>query len=65
MTMWMYLRPSCPDHPFSTELSDTEINTRIRRVLAHGDDLTLGSGPIPLRERAYMPWMSLLGPAFG
>jgi hypothetical protein len=27
MTMWMYLRPSCPDRPFSVELDGTEINT--------------------------------------
>jgi hypothetical protein len=29
MTMWMYLGPSCPDHPFSVELGDTENNTQI------------------------------------
>jgi hypothetical protein len=38
MTMWMYSGPSCPDHPFSSELDDKEINTRIRGVLAHGAD---------------------------
>jgi hypothetical protein len=32
------------------ELGDTDINTRIRGVLAHGADMNLGSGPIPLRE---------------
>jgi hypothetical protein len=26
-TMWIYLGPSCPDHPFSKELGDAEINT--------------------------------------
>jgi hypothetical protein len=30
MTIWMYPGPSCPDHPFSTELEGTEINTQIR-----------------------------------
>jgi hypothetical protein len=29
MTTWMYPRPCCPDRPFSTELGDAEINTRI------------------------------------
>jgi hypothetical protein len=29
MTMWMYPGPSCPDYPFSIELEDMEINTRI------------------------------------
>jgi hypothetical protein len=29
MTMWMYPGPSCPDHPFSAELGDTEINIRV------------------------------------
>jgi hypothetical protein len=29
MTMWMYPGPSCPDYPFSVELGDTEINTRV------------------------------------
>jgi hypothetical protein len=38
--------PSCPDHPFSVELGDTEINTQIRGVLAHGAKLNFGSGPI-------------------
>jgi hypothetical protein len=34
VTMWMYPGPSCPDRPFSVELGDTEINTRIQGVLA-------------------------------
>jgi hypothetical protein len=29
MTMWMYLGPSCPDHPIFIELGDADINTRI------------------------------------
>jgi hypothetical protein len=64
VTMWMHPGPSCHDRPFSVELGDTEINTRIRRVLAHGADLNLGSGSIPLRERVDNPWVRLLGPAF-
>jgi hypothetical protein len=63
--MWMYLEPSCRNRPFFTELGDTKINTRIRGVHAHGSDLNLGSGPVPLRVGVNSPWMSLLGPAFG
>jgi hypothetical protein len=48
--MWMYSRPSCPDHPFSTEMGDTEISIQIQGVIAHGADLNIGSGPVPLRE---------------
>jgi hypothetical protein len=47
--------PSCPDHPFSTELGDTEINTQIRGVLAHEVNLNLGSGSVPLREGSTAP----------
>jgi hypothetical protein len=53
--MWMYLGPSCLDRPFSEELGDTEINTRIRRVLAHGVVLSLGTGPASLREGVNNP----------
>jgi hypothetical protein len=58
--MWMYPGSSCLDHPFSTELDDTEINTRIQGVLTHGADLNFGSGPVPLREGVKIPWVSLL-----
>jgi hypothetical protein len=58
--MWMYLGPSCPNRPFSEELGDTEINTQIRGVLAHGANLNFGSGPVPLREGVESPWVSLL-----
>jgi hypothetical protein len=50
MTMWMYLGPSYPNCPVFEELGDTEINTWIRVVLAHGANLNLVSGPILLRE---------------
>jgi hypothetical protein len=60
MTLWMYLGLSCPDHPFSVELDDTEINTQIRGVLAHGADHNFGSGPIPLREGVDNRCVSLL-----
>jgi hypothetical protein len=62
--MWMYPEPSCPDRPFSEEFSDTEINTQIRGVLAHGVILNLGIGPIPLREGVDSPRVSPLGPTF-
>jgi hypothetical protein len=59
--MWMYPGPSCLNHPFSVELGDTEINTRIRRILAHGADQNFGSGPIPLiREGVKSPCMGSL-----
>jgi hypothetical protein len=61
----MYLGPSCPDRPFSTELYDTEINTWIQGVLARGAELNLGSGPVPLREGVNSPWVGLLGLTFG
>jgi hypothetical protein len=48
--MWMYPRPSCPNHPFSEELGEVEINTRIHRVHDHGADLNLGVDPTHIRE---------------
>jgi hypothetical protein len=59
--MWMYWGPSCLDRPFSTELGDTEINTQIQGIHAHGADLNLGSGSIPLREGVDSPRVSSLG----
>jgi hypothetical protein len=59
--MQMPLGPSCPDCPFSMELSSTEINTRVRGALAPGVNLNLGSSPVPLRERVHSLRMSLLG----
>jgi hypothetical protein len=55
MTKWMYSGSSCPDHPFSEELGDTEINTQICTVLAHGDILNLGTDPSSLREGVDTP----------
>jgi hypothetical protein len=34
ITMWIYPGPSCPNFAFSTELDDTEINTRKGRVVS-------------------------------
>jgi hypothetical protein len=55
MTMRIYPGPNCPDRPFSVELGDMEINTRIRGFLAHGADQNFGSVLVPLRERVYSP----------
>jgi hypothetical protein len=65
MIMWMYLGSSCPDRPFFEELGDTEIDTQINRVLAHGADLNPRASPTPLREGDNNTWVSLLGPIFG
>jgi hypothetical protein len=62
--MWMHLRPSCHNCPSSIELGDTKINTQIREVLALGGDMSLGSGPVPLKERVDNPRVSLPGLAF-
>jgi hypothetical protein len=48
--MWMYLGPYCTDRPFSEELGDVGINTRIRRVIAHGADLNPRASSTPLRK---------------
>jgi hypothetical protein len=58
--MRMYQGPSCPDHPFSVELGDTEINTRIWGILAHGAVMNIGSSLVPLTEGVESPWVSLL-----
>jgi hypothetical protein len=63
--MWMYPGPCCTDRPFSEELGNTEINTQVRGVLAHGANLNLGSGLVPLREGIDSPWVSLVGLTFG
>jgi hypothetical protein len=55
----MHPGPSCLDRPFSAELGDTEINTQIRGVIAPGANLSLGSGPVALRERVDSSWVSL------
>jgi hypothetical protein len=54
-----------PDRPFSKELGNMEVNTRVREVLAHGAILNHGTCPVPLREGVDNPWVSPLGPSFG
>jgi hypothetical protein len=63
--MWMYPRPSCPDHPFSEELGDAKINIWIHKVLVHGADLNVGVDPAPLREGVDSTRVSLFAFAFG
>jgi hypothetical protein len=53
--MWMYPAPSCPDHSFSAELDDAEINARIWGILVHGANQNPGSSMIPLRGRGHQP----------
>jgi hypothetical protein len=57
-------RPSCPNHPISTELGDTEINTQIQGVHANGADQNFGIGRVPLKEVVDRPWVSLLDLTF-
>jgi hypothetical protein len=63
--MWMYPGPSCPDRPISEELGDTEVNTRVREVHAHGAISNLGTCLVPLREGVENPRVSPLEPSFG
>jgi hypothetical protein len=62
--MWLYMRPSCPDCPFSEELGNVKINTQIHKVLAPGADLNHGASPAPLREEVYNTSVSPLGSVF-
>jgi hypothetical protein len=63
--MWLYPGPSCPDHLFSEELSDAEINTWIHKVLAHGFDRNPGDGPTPFWEGVNNNWVSPFAFIFG
>jgi hypothetical protein len=59
--MWLYPGPSCPDRSFAVELSETEINTRIHKVLDHETNLNPGAGPAPLRQGVASTRVSLFG----
>jgi hypothetical protein len=61
----MYTGASCPYRPFSNELGDVEINTRIYKVQAHGADLNPMVSPAPFREGVNGTRVSLLKPVFG
>jgi hypothetical protein len=56
---------SYPNHPFSEELGDIDINTWVRGVLAFGANLNLGSGPVPLWDGVDSPWVSPFGLTVG
>jgi hypothetical protein len=58
--MWMYSGPNCPDHSFSTDLDNSEIDIWIRRILALEDHQSSDPSPIPLREWVIIPWVNLL-----
>jgi hypothetical protein len=58
MTMLMYPRPSSPNHSFSAELDNIEINTWIRGVRAHGAGKNFDSCSVPLTEGVDSPWVS-------
>jgi hypothetical protein len=53
--MWRYTGPSYPDHSFSTELADVEVDTRVRRILALGVNQHSSSGPVHLRHEVVSP----------
>jgi hypothetical protein len=63
--MWLYPGPSCLDLPFSKELGNVEVNTRIHKVLAHGADLNHGASPAPLREGVDSTRVTPFGSVFG
>jgi hypothetical protein len=48
--MWLYPGSSCPDRPSFEGLGAVEINSRIHKVLDHGDNLNPGAGHAPLYE---------------
>jgi hypothetical protein len=47
--MWLYPGPSCPDRPFSVELSTVEVDSRVHKVLDLGVNPNPGAGPTPLQ----------------
>jgi hypothetical protein len=53
--MCMYPGPSCPDHSFSTELDNTEIDARIQGILVHGANQNPSPNLIPLRGVVISP----------
>jgi hypothetical protein len=44
---------------------DTEVNTQMYEVRAHGAILNVSTGPASLREGVDSPWVSPLRPNFG
>jgi hypothetical protein len=60
--MWTYLGPSCPDRPSSEELSATEVEAWIHKVLDFGVIPTPNTGPAPLWRGNTSVKVSSLGP---
>jgi hypothetical protein len=62
--MWLYPGPSCLDHPSSEELSTTDSNTWIHKVLDLGANSNARAGPSPLEEGVASTRDSMVGPLF-
>jgi hypothetical protein len=60
--MWLYPGPSCPEYPLFKELSATEINTRIPKVLDLGANPNPKAGLAPLQEGVASTRVSMFGP---
>jgi hypothetical protein len=56
--MWWYPEPGCPDRSFSTELMDTEVDARVRKLLALRARRPSAPGTSSLREGVGSPWVS-------
>jgi hypothetical protein len=59
--MWRYPGLSCPNHFFSIELADADVDTRVRMILALRVNRHSSSGPVPMRDGVSSPWLSSLG----
>jgi hypothetical protein len=59
VTMWSYPGPSCPNHSFSAELVDEEVDTRVQRILVLR--VNQHSSPVPLWDGVVSPLVSPLG----
>jgi hypothetical protein len=59
--MWRYLGPNYPNLSFSAELTDVEVDTQVRSILALRVNQHSGFSPVPLRDGVTIPWVSLLG----
>jgi hypothetical protein len=62
--MWAYPRPRCLDHLGPEELSATEVETRMHKVLDSSIILSPDSGLDHLRRGITSVWASTLGPIY-
>jgi hypothetical protein len=60
--MGMYPGPSCSEHTSSKELSATEVDAWIHKVLDLGVSLNPRVGPVPLWRGIASARVSMLGP---